>query len=144
MLITHCLNWNEYWNEYTFGKITSRSSGSITGLDSQTQFEITGKGTLNFMLPDDSFLTLTGVQYVPSCNRNLISISKATLHGVLFRFLHNAVHLSWFSSQCGVWSSLQVFIKPSSRYLSLMVVFCMRHESLYSRLGHPSSNLKAL
>lgn len=49
---------------------------------------------IDHLLPDGSFLTLTDVQYVPSCDRNLISISKATLHGALFRFLHDAVHES--------------------------------------------------
>ena len=126
----------------------SDSSGSITGLDSGTLFEIAGKGTLNFLLPNGSFLTLTDVQYVPSCDRNLISISKATLHGALFRFLHDAVHESRLGFKVATlvgpeYDRLYKFLLspkpasvPSGRILNATF-------SAHCRLGHPSANVES-
>ena len=124
------------------------SSGSITGLDSGTLFEIVGKGTLYFRLPNGSFLTLTDVQYVPSCDRNLISISKATLHGALFRFLHNAVHEFRLGIQVATlegpeYAQLYKFLlppkpasMPSGRILNATF-------DAHCRLGHPSATVQS-
>ena len=87
----------------------SAISGSVTGLASDTSFEIIGKGDLHFLLPDGSPLTLSDVHLVPTCDRNLISVSKATRHGALFCFLSNAVH----ESRLGL--KVATLIKPLPR-----------------------------
>ena len=79
----------------------SAISGSVTGLASDTSFEIIGKGDLHFLLPDGSPLTLSDVHYVPTCDRKLISVSKATRRGALFCFLSNSVHESRLGLKVG-------------------------------------------
>ena len=56
-----------------------------------TPLEIVGTGTLKFRLPDGTTLPVEDVRYAPFYDRNLISASRATFRGAIFKILRDGV-----------------------------------------------------
>lgn len=118
--------------------------GSIAGLDPATPVPVCGTGTLNFMLPDGSWLPVRDVQYVPSCGRNLISATRATFGGADLRMVRDGV----FDVRLGV--QIATRTNPEKGALYRFSLPCVRAHggtrgtalaavpNAHSRLGHPS------
>ena len=111
--------------------------------DSETLFSVEGTGSLKFKLSDGSLLTLNDVQYVPACEKNLISISQATLRGAQFLFLQHTVQESVLGKVATLagppQDQLYKFILepvPAIRSLTMGTVLLANN---HCRLGHTST-----
>ena len=117
------------------------NSGTIAGLDPATTFKILGTGTLKFTLPDGSILPVEDVQYVPSCGRNLISVSRASKGGSTFHLLPDGIVDLRLGLQVAALTKddLYQFSLPClpAHNVSAGTAFTATMDA-HSRLGHPS------
>jgi hypothetical protein len=70
------------------------SSGSVSGI-TDSALDIKGYGSIQFSGPDNTFITVSKVAYVPSASRNLISVAKvATVSGSVLSFAADTCTMS--------------------------------------------------
>ena len=70
------------------------SSGSVSGI-TDSALDIKGYGSIQFSGPDNTFITVSNVAYVPSAPRNLISVAKvATVSGSVLSFAADTCTMS--------------------------------------------------